>query len=80
MAFGLSGIVLILTSLAKGELVKKLDLTEWPNMPFMYWLAVVGALLKPKWTSAKTFPALEVCVLFAVAGVLPEAVHSGHVN
>ena len=67
MAFGHSGIVLILRSLAQGKLVDKLALTEWPNMPFMYWLAVVGALLKPKWTSAKKLPALEVCCCVVVA-------------
>ncbi|KAI8472348.1 MAG: hypothetical protein J3K34DRAFT_392378 [Monoraphidium minutum] len=29
-------------------------------MPFLYWLAVVGALLKPKWTSNKTWPSLKL--------------------
>lgn len=47
-------------AVSSGKLLEHLELTEQPNMPFLYWLAVVGAFLKPKWTSNKAWPALKV--------------------
>jgi hypothetical protein len=58
--FGLSGVVAIISGLAKGQKLEHLELTEFPNMPFLYWLAVASAVVKPKWTDSKTWPALKV--------------------
>lgn len=58
--YGISGVVAIATALWKGQNLEKLELTELPNMPFLYWLAVVSALVKPRWTDSKTWPALKV--------------------
>lgn len=58
--FGLSGVIAIVSGLAKGQKVEHLELTEFPNMPFLYWLAIASAVVKPKWTDSKTWPALKV--------------------
>jgi hypothetical protein len=50
----------VLDIVTKGRALKKLQLASAPNMLFLYLLAVLGAVLKPKWTNSKTFPALEV--------------------
>ena len=57
--WGLSGVGAIMGSLAKGKRLEHLELTEQPNMPFLYYLAVVSALVKHKWTKSKTWPALK---------------------
>jgi hypothetical protein len=57
---GLSGVLAIVTGLAKGESLQQLELKEFPNMPFLYWLAIASAVVKPKWTDSKTWPALKV--------------------
>lgn len=59
--WGLSGVLDIVVALLTGKRIHTMELSEMPNMPFLYWLAVVGAVVKPKWTTSKTFPALEVC-------------------
>jgi hypothetical protein len=58
--FGLSGVVEVVSGLVKGQKLEHLELTEFPNMPFLYWLAVASAVVKPKWTDSKTWPALKV--------------------
>jgi hypothetical protein len=60
MVLGLSGVVSIVSGLATGKSMETLELTEFPNMPFLYWLAVAGAVVKPKWTDDKKWPALKV--------------------
>ncbi|WIA12470.1 hypothetical protein OEZ85_012505 [Tetradesmus obliquus] len=60
MVLGLSGVVSIVSGLATGKSMETLELTEFPNMPFLYWLAVAGAVVKPKWTDQKKWPALKV--------------------
>jgi hypothetical protein len=60
MVLGLSGVMSIVSGLATGKSMEKLELTEFPNMPFLYWLAVAGAVVKPKWTDNKKWPALKV--------------------
>eukprot|EP00882_Tetradesmus_deserticola_P014387 GHRQ01015299.1.p1 GENE.GHRQ01015299.1~~GHRQ01015299.1.p1 ORF type:complete len:332 (+),score=124.34 GHRQ01015299.1:413-1408(+) len=60
MVLGLNGVVSILGGLATGKSMETLELTEFPNMPFLYWLAVAGAVVKPKWTDSKQWPALKV--------------------
>ncbi len=42
----------------------KLRVDEKPNVVFLYLLALCGALFKPRWTSARTLPALEVSLVF----------------
>jgi hypothetical protein len=59
--YGLSGVVAICSGLAKGESLAELQLSEMPNMPFLYWLAVASSLVKPRWTDDKAWPALKVC-------------------
>lgn len=49
-----------MAAIATGKKLEHLELTEAPNMPFLYWLAILGALIKPKWTSSKTWPSLKV--------------------
>jgi hypothetical protein len=58
--FGLSGVLAIVSGLAKGQKLEQLELQEFPNMPFLYWLAVASAVVKPKWTDSKAWPALKV--------------------
>jgi hypothetical protein len=58
--FGLSGVFTILGAVVTRKKLEQLELKEDPNMPFLYWLAVMGAMLKPKWTSSKSWPALKV--------------------
>lgn len=58
--YGLSGVIAIVTGLAKGQSLNQLQLQEFPNMPFLYWLAVASAVVKPKWTDSKQWPALKV--------------------
>lgn len=36
--YGLSGVLAIVSGLAKGESLEQLELKELPNMPFLYWL------------------------------------------
>lgn len=55
--WGLSGVAQIVRG---GKKLQIMELTEKPNMIFLYLLAVLGALFKPRWTASKTFPALEV--------------------
>jgi len=64
---GFSGVVAIVTGLAKGQKMEQLQLAEFPNMPFLYWLAVASAIIKPKWTDSKTWPALKVTTTICVA-------------
>jgi hypothetical protein len=61
--YGLSGVLSICSGIATGKSLNQLDLAEFPNMPFLYWLAVAGALVKPKWTDQKNWPALKVIEL-----------------
>ncbi|KAF6262187.1 hypothetical protein COO60DRAFT_1625095 [Scenedesmus sp. NREL 46B-D3] len=63
MVLGLSGVVSIVGGLATGKSLEALELTEFPNMPFLYWLAVAGAVVKPKWTDSKKWPALKVSMI-----------------
>ncbi len=49
-----------MASLASRKKLENLELTESANMPFLYWLAVMGAFVKPKWTASKTWPSLKV--------------------
>jgi hypothetical protein len=65
--WGLSGVLSILGAVATRKQLHHLQLSEQPNMPFLYWLAVLGAIFKPKWTSSKAWPALKV------RAALPEA-------
>ncbi|GBF93066.1 acyl dehydratase [Raphidocelis subcapitata] len=58
--WGLSGVSAILGAIAGRKKLEHLQLSEAPNMPFLYWLAVMGAMLKPKWTASKKWPALKV--------------------
>lgn len=58
--YGLSGVIAIVTGLAKGQKQEQLELQEMPNMPFLYWLALASAVVKPKWTDSKAWPALKV--------------------
>lgn len=58
--YGLSGVMAIVSGLAKGQKLEKLELKEFPNMPFLYWLAVASAMVKPRWTDSKAWPALQV--------------------
>lgn len=58
--WGSSGVAAILGALATRKRVEHLQLTEQPNMPFLYWLAVMGSIFKPKWTDSKTWPSLTV--------------------
>lgn len=60
MVFGLTGVMSIVSGIATGKKMEELQLTEFPNMPFLYWLAVAGALVKPKWTDKRKWPALKV--------------------
>eukprot|EP00878_Enallax_costatus_P002192 GHUV01002363.1.p1 GENE.GHUV01002363.1~~GHUV01002363.1.p1 ORF type:complete len:345 (+),score=127.06 GHUV01002363.1:98-1132(+) len=60
MVFGVSGVISIVSGLATGKRMEQLELTEFPNMPFLYWLAVAGAVVKPKWTNERKWPALKV--------------------
>jgi hypothetical protein len=60
MVLGLSGVVAIATGLVRGEKMEQLQLREPPNMVFLYWLAVCGAVVKPKWSDERTWPALKV--------------------
>lgn len=62
MVFGISGVVSIVGGLATGKKMEELQLTEFPNMPFLYWLAVAGAVVKPKWTDKRVWPSLKVKV------------------
>lgn len=84
MVFGVSGVISIVSGLATGKRMEQLQLTEFPNMPFLYWLAVAGALVKPKWTDERKWPALKVCHkqqttravdVIAVGQVVREVVH-----
>ncbi|KAF8071358.1 hypothetical protein HT031_001442 [Scenedesmus sp. PABB004] len=67
MVLGLPGVWAVMAGLASGKRVESLELPEMPNMPFLYWLAVAGALCKPKWTDAKAWPALKVSMTTPVA-------------
>lgn len=40
--YGLSGVLAIVSGLAKGESLEQLELKELPNMPFLYWLVRSG--------------------------------------
>lgn len=60
--YGFSGVLAIVNGLAKGQKMQELQLTEFPNMPFLYWLAIASAVVKPKWTDSKTWPELKVCM------------------
>jgi hypothetical protein len=57
---GLSGVGTVLGAVMARKKLESLELKEDANMPFLYWLAVVGAFMKPKWTASKTWPALKV--------------------
>eukprot|EP00879_Flechtneria_rotunda_P006731 GHRR01007072.1.p1 GENE.GHRR01007072.1~~GHRR01007072.1.p1 ORF type:complete len:337 (+),score=120.13 GHRR01007072.1:178-1188(+) len=65
--WGISGIVTIMGAVASGKKMSDLQLSEFPNMPFLYWLAVAAALVKPKWTESKTWPALKVFMITPTA-------------
>ena len=56
--------------LTKGKKLVKLELASSPNMLFLYLLAVLGAVFKPKWTNSKTFPALLVRSARCAAGAV----------
>lgn len=45
---------------SKGRQLTTLQIIEAPNMLFLYLLAVLGALFKPKWTNERTWTPLEV--------------------
>lgn len=57
----MTGVFAIMSGVATGKKMEHLELSEFPNMPFLYWLAVAGALVKPKWTDEKKWPAMKVC-------------------
>ncbi len=61
MVLGLSSAGVLLCDMLSRKRSTSLKLREFPNMPLLYVLAVVGALIKPRWTDAKTWPALKVC-------------------
>lgn len=58
--WGITGVASIMGALATRKKLEHLELTEQPNMPFLYWLAVMGSIFKPKWTANKTWPSLRV--------------------
>lgn len=80
MVLGLSGVVSIVSGLATGKSMETLELTEFPNMPFLYWLAVAGAVVKPKWTDQKKWPALKVCYVFNCFSLLLQLYGHGGVG
>jgi hypothetical protein len=59
---GLTGVFTVMGAVLTGRArrLTSLELSEPPSMPFMYWLAVMAAIFKPKWTAAKAWPALRV--------------------
>ncbi len=60
--WGLGHIWRILIELVAGRSKRllKVELSERPNLLCLYLLAVLGAVLKPRWTSARVLPPLEV--------------------
>ena len=56
----MSGVLTILSSVLQRKKLEHLEVTSEPNMPFLYLLAVLGAMLKPKWTTSKSWPSLKV--------------------